>query len=135
MAKVAAAPAKPDIKKLAASAREIIASEDVLALFAKTIGRQIVGEEKNTKTLLLAATSRLLDETMHVAVKGPSAGGKSEIRKRVLDFMPPEDVIPFTALSERRCSTCLTASSTKSCPWAKPSPVSSKSSRTCCCAS
>jgi phage/plasmid primase-like uncharacterized protein len=89
-----------NIDLLAVSAREIIASEDVLALFAKEIGRLIVGEEKNAKILYLVATSRLFDKTMHAAVKGPSSGGKSEIRKRVLDFFPPEHVISFTALSE-----------------------------------
>jgi hypothetical protein len=73
----------------------------VLELFAKEIGRQIVGEEKNTKILYLVATSRVFDKTMHAAIKGPSSGGKSEIRKRVLDFFPPEHVISFTALSER----------------------------------
>jgi hypothetical protein len=36
-----------------------------------------------------------------VAVKGTSAGGKSEVRKRVLEFFPPEAVFTFTALSER----------------------------------
>jgi hypothetical protein len=38
---------------------------------------------------------------MHVAIKGPSGGGKSETRKRVLEYFPPEDVISFTALSEK----------------------------------
>ena len=43
----------------------------------------------------------LFDKAMHAAIKGPSSGGKSEVRKRVLDFFPPEDVISFTALSEK----------------------------------
>src|SRR5258708_2292578 len=38
---------------------------------------------------------------MHVAIKGPSAGGKSEARRRVLDYFPPESVFSFTALSEK----------------------------------
>jgi hypothetical protein len=38
---------------------------------------------------------------MSVAIKGPSAAGKSEARKKVLQFMPPEDVVSFTAMSER----------------------------------
>jgi DNA-binding MarR family transcriptional regulator len=39
---------------------------------------------------------------MHIAVKGPSAGGKSEARRRTLEmFFPPEAVFSFTALSER----------------------------------
>jgi hypothetical protein len=38
---------------------------------------------------------------MHAAIKGPSSGGKSEIRKRVLEFIPPEDVISFTSISDK----------------------------------
>jgi hypothetical protein len=96
-------PPEPDIEELAESAQEIIASDDVLGLFADDFARFVAGESKNAKLLFLAATSRLFDhgETMHVAVKGPSAGGKSEIRKRVLEFFPPEDVIGFTSLSEK----------------------------------
>ena len=48
----------------------------------------MAGEQKNAKMLYLAATSRLLDKCIHVAVKGPSSAGKSEIRKRVLGFIP-----------------------------------------------
>ena len=38
---------------------------------------------------------------MHVAAKGTSAVGKSALLARVGEFLPPEDVIAFTALSER----------------------------------
>jgi phage/plasmid primase-like uncharacterized protein len=102
LAKRQAVPPPPvDMELFAASAREIIASEDVLALFATEIGRFIVGEEKNTKILYLVCTSRLFNKTMHAAVKGPSSGGKSESRDRVVDFFPREHVIEFTALSEK----------------------------------
>ena len=47
------------------------------------------------------ATSRLFDRPMNVAIKGPSSGGKSEIRRQVLEFFPPEDVVSFTTMSER----------------------------------
>jgi hypothetical protein len=96
----AAAPA-PDIKALAISAREIIESEDVLALFGEECARVIAGEETLTKLLYLSATSRMFDKAMHIALKGPSAAGKSEARKRVLTFFPPEAVIQFTALSDK----------------------------------
>ena len=61
----------------------------------------VAGEENTAKLLYVVATSRLLNTTMHAAIKGPSAGGKSMLRSRVLDFVPPEDVISFTALSEK----------------------------------
>lgn len=94
-------PTKVDIETLAASARDIIASEDVLGMLAERVGRVIAGEKHLVKLLYLVGTSRLFDKTMHAAVKGPSAGGKSESRKRVVRYFPPEDVIEFTAVSEK----------------------------------
>ena len=38
---------------------------------------------------------------MNVAIKGPSSGGKSEIRRQVLEFFLPEAIVSFTTLSER----------------------------------
>jgi hypothetical protein len=83
------------------SAAEIIEHPDKLALFATTFAKVVAGETANAKLLYLVATSRLFDKTMHAAIKGTSAGGKSEIRKRVLDFFPPESVVSFTSLSEK----------------------------------
>src|SRR5262249_19218801 len=96
-----AAPPPVDMELLAASARAIIASRDVLALLTKAASKYVVGEEELVKLICLAATSRLLDKGMHIGIRGPSAGGKSEVRKRVLNFFPPECVITFTALSEK----------------------------------
>ncbi len=92
---------KPDVDQLAASAKSIIECDDVLGLFAEELSRGVAGETKNAKTLYLVGTSRLFAKTMHAAIKGPSSCGKSEIRSRVLDFFPPEDVIAFTAVSEK----------------------------------
>ncbi len=91
----------PDIEMLAESAKDIIACEDILTMFAEECAEVIAGEENLIKLLYLSATSRLFDKAMHVAVKGTSSGGKSEVRRRVLDFFPPESVFAFTALSEK----------------------------------
>jgi hypothetical protein len=96
-----AAPPPPNMELLAASAREIIASEDVLELFLETFSYLIAGEETNAQLLYLIGTSRLFEKCMHAAIKGPSSGGKSEIRKAVLRFFPPESVISFTSLTEK----------------------------------
>ena len=40
-------------------------------------------------------------QAMHAAIKGPSSGGKSEIRRQVLEFFPPEDIVSFTTMSDR----------------------------------
>jgi hypothetical protein len=60
----------------------------------------MAGEERLAMLLYLVGTSRLLPKPMHAVIKGPSSGGKSEIRKQVLKFFPPEDVISFTAMSD-----------------------------------
>ena len=94
-------PPEFDPDELKRSAREIIENANILDLFAAEFSKAIAGEATNGKLLYLIGTSRLFDDTMHAAVKGTSAGGKSEIRKRVLEFFPPESVVSFTALSER----------------------------------
>src|SRR5690606_32112900 len=73
----------------------------VLTLFAEECREVIAGEETLIKLLYLSGTSRLFPKAMHLALKGPSAAGKSEARRRVLEFFPPEAVYTFTALSEK----------------------------------
>lgn len=90
-----------DPDKLADSAGHIIRDQNILDLFAKDFSKVIAGEEVNGKLLYLVATSRLFDKPMNAAIKGTSAGGKSEVRKRILTFFPPEDVVTFTSLSEK----------------------------------
>ena len=90
-----------DPNELQVSADHIIKCPDILGLFAKDFARVIAGETINGKLLYLIATSRLFDKPMNAAIKGTSGGGKSEIRKRSLDFFPPEDVVSFTSLSEK----------------------------------
>jgi hypothetical protein len=61
----------------------------------------LVGEDENALLIYLAATSRLLDNPVSVAVKGPSAGGKSWTVERVLQFLPDEAYYALSAMSER----------------------------------
>ena len=70
------------------SAAGIIACKDVLAAFEKAWRFSMAGEVKIAKLLYLACTSRLFDRPMNAVIKGPSAAGKSEIRKHVLEFFP-----------------------------------------------
>jgi hypothetical protein len=95
------APPKPTTEELTKSAADIIASTDVLKLFEASWAKVMAGEQRNAKLLYLMATTRIFDRCMSCAIKGPSSAGKSEVRERVLDFMPPEDVISFTTLSEK----------------------------------
>jgi phage/plasmid primase-like uncharacterized protein len=89
------------MRRLRASAAPIIESDNVLALFEEDFAQSFAGEEKNANLLYLTGTSRLFEEAMHAAIKGPSAAGKSKLRKAVLAFFPPEVVVAFTALSEK----------------------------------
>ena len=97
----APAPPKKTLKDLEAAAYDICTSHTVLDRFAEEIGKRVAGEEANLKRLYLIATSRLFEKTMHAAIKGVSSSGKSEIRTEVLAFIPKEDVISFTTLSEK----------------------------------
>jgi hypothetical protein len=91
----------PDADELWRSAGHIINHPRILDLFAAELRREIAGEETNGKLLYLVATSRLFDHTMHAAIKGTSAGGKSEIRKQVLQFFPPESIVALTSMTEK----------------------------------
>jgi hypothetical protein len=101
--KKTAKPMAPEIDpdELQRTAENIIKHPDILSLFAQEFSKVIAGAVVNGKLLYLVATSRLFDKPMSAAVKGTSAGGKSEIRKRVLEFFPPEDVVSFTSLSDK----------------------------------
>jgi hypothetical protein len=96
-----AAFAAKDRETWAAAARQIIECGNVLDWFAGSWRKVIAGEERNAKLLFLIGTSRLFDRCMNAAIKGPSSAGKSEIRKQVLEYFPPEDVVSFTTLSEK----------------------------------
>jgi hypothetical protein len=99
--KAAKEPVQFDRDELARTAADIIKHDDILNLFARDLANAVAGEVIAGKLLYLVATSRLFDKPMSAAIKGTSAAGKSEIRKRVLDFFPPEDVVSFTSLSEK----------------------------------
>ena len=66
-------------------------SENILDLWVQSWDKKMAGEHRNAKLLFLVATSRMFDRPMNCAIKGPSSAGKSEIRRQVLEFFPPED--------------------------------------------
>lgn len=74
----------------------------ILGLFeAELGGAGVVGERRLCKLIYLALTARFLDRFASLAVKGPSASGKSWTIERVLDFFPEEAYYLLTAMSER----------------------------------
>jgi hypothetical protein len=61
----------------------------------------VVGERRLCKLVYLTVTARFLDRFPSIAVKGPSASGKSWTIETVLSFFPPEAYYLLTAMSER----------------------------------
>ena len=61
----------------------------------------LVGERRAAMLIYLAVTSRLLDQPVSVAVKGPSSGGKSFVVETTLKFFPPAAFYSLTAMSDR----------------------------------
>src|SRR5262249_14697629 len=92
---------EPDPNDLVSRLRSILETEGILDLWINSWATLMAGEHRNAKLLYLIATSRLFDQCMSVAIKGPSSGGKSEIRKQVLEFLPGEDIVNFVTLSEK----------------------------------
>jgi hypothetical protein len=83
-------------------AGEIAKHPRILDLFeAELDGAGVVGERRLCKLVYLAVSSRFLDRFASIAVKGPSASGKSWAIERVLDFFPEEAYYLLTAMSER----------------------------------
>ena len=74
----------------------------ILDVFKRELdGAGVVGERRLCKLIYLAVTGRFLDRFASIAVKGPSASGKSWAIERVLEFFPPEAYYLLTAMSER----------------------------------
>lgn len=60
-----------------------------------------VGEETNKKVSYLAAVSRLLAKPLAVVVQSSSSAGKSSLMEAVLDFMPEEHRVSYTAMTSQ----------------------------------
>lgn len=73
----------------------------LLEAVATVLQPRIAGEVKLVKLVYLATTSRLLGGIpASVAIKGPSAAGKSSLLEKVLSLFPPDAVHVLTAMSE-----------------------------------
>src|SRR6266498_1381929 len=84
-----------------AALRRARARPNILNEFDLDLSRVgVVGERRAAKLLYLAVTSRLLDRPVSIAIKGPSAGGKSWVVERVLSFFPGAAFYELTAMSE-----------------------------------
>ncbi len=59
----------------------------------------VVGERTNKIVGYIAAVSRKLDQPLAVIIQSTSAAGKSTLMEAILSFMPPEEVVKFSAMT------------------------------------
>ncbi|MGN6187005.1 MAG: toprim domain-containing protein [Thermoanaerobaculia bacterium] len=59
----------------------------------------IVGERTNKLVAFIAAVSRLLDDPLAIIIQSSSAAGKTKVMDAVLDFMPEEQRIRYSAMT------------------------------------
>ena len=89
-------------KRAYENAGELARAPRILEVFERELdGAGVVGERKLCKLIYLAVTGRFLERFASIAVKGPSASGKSWTIERVLEFFPGEAYYLLTAMSER----------------------------------
>lgn len=82
--------------------QDLAYSEDILTELTQDLKKAgVVGQERETKLLYLASTTRYLDRPSSVVVKGPSGSGKTFVVMKVLEFHPPDGSYSLTAMSER----------------------------------
>jgi hypothetical protein len=85
-----------------AGCRDLANRPLVLDDFADDLRRLgVVGEERAAKLVYLAVVSRLLDHPVSVAVKGPSAAGKSYTTTTALRFFPERAFYRLSGMSDR----------------------------------
>lgn len=59
----------------------------------------VVGEAVNVQTAYLAAVSRKLDKPLAILIQSTSAAGKSALMDAILDLMPEEERIQYSAMT------------------------------------
>jgi DNA primase len=75
-------------------------SPDLLARIAADVARiGVVGEAANAQAVYLAALSRKLDRPLAVLIQSTSAAGKSALMDAVLELVPPEERVAYSAMT------------------------------------
>ena len=89
-------------EELEARCRDLTGLPNILDRVAEVIREAgVVESDRQVKLIYLALTSRLLARPVSLAVKGPSAAGKSFPVEQVLRLFPDSAYYEFTAMSER----------------------------------
>ncbi len=97
-----------EVVKVVLSAEEIKECEallkqpDLLVKINSLIGDGgIVGEETNRLFLFIIASSYKMPEPLNALIQGSSGSGKTHLMSMILSFIPQEDVITMTRVSEK----------------------------------
>jgi len=76
-------------------------SPELLSRINECIGNSgVVGEDNNRIFLFGIASSYKMYETMHALIQGSSGSGKTHLLATIMDFMPSEDTLSLTRVTE-----------------------------------
>ena len=80
---------------------DFLKSQNLLSEINDLIGKSgVVGEEKNRLFLFGIASTYKMENTLHALIQGTSGSGKTHLLATIMDFMPPEDTINLTRVTE-----------------------------------
>lgn len=80
----------------------IAESQDILSMLVESLDRSgLIGNQKASKLLYLAITSRLSHDPISVIIKGESSSGKSYTVDKVIEYFPPDAVEVITSMSDK----------------------------------
>ena len=80
---------------------DFLRKKDLLKAINVLIGKAgITGEENNRLFLFVIASSFKMEDTLHALVQGSSGSGKTHLIIKISSFMPPEDVIGLTRITD-----------------------------------
>ncbi len=83
-----------------AAALAWLKAPDLMGAIAADIAASgVVGEAENALTVYLACLSRKLDRPLAVLIQSTSAAGKSALMDAVLDMVPPEERVTYSAMT------------------------------------
>ena len=80
---------------------KFLKSPKLLQNINELIGKSgVVGEEKSRIFLFGIAATYKMENTLHALIQGTSGSGKTHLLATIMDFMPPEDTISLTRVTE-----------------------------------
>jgi energy-coupling factor transporter ATP-binding protein EcfA2 len=80
---------------------QFLKTPNLLQNINELIGKSgVVGEEKNRLFLFGIASTYKMENTLHALIQGTSGSGKTHLLATIMDFMPPEDTINLTRVTE-----------------------------------